>query len=73
MRKCYQCNKEIKDILGKYYCSRECWEKYGENFKKITTKPTIKELQAKILELGKSAKKEKTESSIIEFAEKLFS
>lgn len=58
MRNCYQCNKEINNIEGKYYCSRECWEKYGENFKKITTKPTIKELQEKVLALGKSAHKD---------------
>lgn len=56
MRTCYTCNKEINNIEGKYYCSRECWEKYGENFKKIPSRLTIKELQEKVLGLGKSAK-----------------
>lgn len=67
-RNCYNCNKEINNIEGKYFCSRECWEKYGENFKKIPSRLTIKELQEKVLGLGKSAPK----SDIITLAEKLF-
>lgn len=71
MRNCYQCNKEIKNIEGKYFCSQLCWDKYGENFKKIRNRMTIKEMQAKILEFGKSAKKE-IKSDILQVAEKLF-
>lgn len=68
MRNCYNCNKEINNIEGKYYCSKECWEKYGENFKKIPSRLTIKELQDKVLELGKSAPK----SDIILTPEQIF-
>lgn len=56
MRNCYQCKKEIKDVPGKYYCSQECWDVFGKNFKKIINKPTIKEIQSKLLEIGKSKK-----------------
>lgn len=69
MRKCYKCNKEIKNIPGKYFCSRDCWEKYGENFKKIPSRLTIKEIQEKVLLMGKSAEKK---DDIISIAEKLF-
>lgn len=69
IRKCYQCEIQIKDIQGKYFCSRECWEKYGENFKKIPSRLTIKEIQTKLLELGKSAPKK---PDIIKEAERLF-
>ena len=47
-RSCYQCGKEIQNISGKYFCSRECWDKYGENQDKKkpqNAKLTIKEIQ----------------------------
>lgn len=48
LRTCYQCGKEIPDVSGKYFCSQECWDKYGENQNKKKPKNsrlTIKEIQ----------------------------
>lgn len=67
-RNCYTCGIEIKNIEGKYFCSQLCWDKYGENFKKIPTRMTIKELVERTKALGKGRKSEN-----LVLGEKLFS
>ena len=67
MRTCYTCQKEIKNIEGKYFCSQECWDKYAETLPKIPKRMTIKELVERTKALGKGRK-----SDIIQTAEKLF-
>ena len=58
-RECYQCKKEIKDVEGKYFCNRECWEAWQkENYKEDPKRRslTIKEIQKKLIEMGKTRK-----------------
>ena len=51
MRTCYQCHKEIPDVEGKYFCSRECWDKYGSTYKPLKgSKRSIEEIQKKLRE-----------------------
>ena len=58
MRICYQCKKEIADVEWKYFCSKECWDKFGSHMKPIKgTKKSIEEIQAKLLEFSKEKHK----------------
>ena len=51
-RTCYTCGKEIKDIPGKYFCSKECWVKYGEKHYPKTRHST-KYMVERLKEMGK--------------------
>ena len=70
MRICYQCKKEIEDKEGKYFCSRVCWDKYGETYPSPTKTTSLKKMQERLLQMAKEARENKPD--IIKTAEKIF-
>lgn len=64
-RFCYQCKKQIPNVSGKYFCSKECWEEWGKSYKPIKgSKRSIEEIQTKLLEIGKRRSNEKKGSVV---------
>lgn len=70
-RNCYECGKEVGKRLGKYFCSRECWEAWQKknyaDSPKLKRKRTLEEMQQKLKEWGKG----KTDD-IVDVAKNLF-
>jgi len=70
-RYCYQCKKEIENKVGKYYCSRKCWEDWkAENYKNSAENKkllSIKEIKDRLREMGKGKKEDQFEQAKVIF------
>lgn len=76
-RHCYVCKKDIPDIDGKYFCSRECWNEYGKDYKPLKrvgqdSKVDIKRLQERALELLDEIRLQNAKKDIVTEAESIF-
>ena len=68
-RTCYDCGKDMPEKLGKYFCNRDCWDRWKVK-NPIKGTWTIEEMQRRLLEMASDERNKK--EKITTAAKKIF-